>query len=148
MTSVIMFHWHLHRHKSHNKMQQKKDTLKHVSHMTFYVVTEALMALKEKTTKWWFTGFFNEPNQRIPQPPEFLLSFIKSMSTRNFLPRKTLHASEMAAPTPGQRQPLKLPSSEPKLTPPLPRCVCFPDLGTFGWPCNLSFGAVFGEFFI
>ena len=47
MTSVIMFHWHLHRRKSHNKIQQKKDTLKHVSHMTFHVVNEALMALKE-----------------------------------------------------------------------------------------------------
>ena len=32
-------------------MQQKKDTLNGVSHMTFHVVTEALMALKEKTTK-------------------------------------------------------------------------------------------------
>ena len=82
--------------------------------------------------------FFNEPNQRIPQPPEFLFSFIKSMSTRNFPPRKTLHASEMAG------------NSRSKATTETPlflsqslhhRCgavVCFPHLGDL-WVAEMQF---------
>lgn len=72
------------------------------------------------------------------------LAFIKSMSTRNF--------QEISTPpkwqeTPGQRQQLKLPSSEPKLRPPCGNLCVGPRFGDLWMALQFDFGAVFGEFY-